>query len=653
MLGRLSPPPTAFQLDILHFLAAPTPETLAQHGGGARGFLSMQHAALVVASNRDPTLYEYGAKPCSNKSIYVTIHSGAKSVTPEQYMDAVGALQPDLFVTMCDEVTADAPPKKAQLSVDRTVKWLDACLELRQTRGLAAGALAAIAGAGSVADRARCAEAAASREGVAGFALCGFGTGEAPGEAQRGALLAAAIGKLPWQRRSTSRGGRPPGKRKHVSTSCKGMVPKGSVLNFFTLGTPKAVPLPAQQLQQQQQQPAQEQQQRAPQLLAELLVLAEARAGRGGRSGRAIKRHTSLMVTWEELLAALQPDGGMPGKELRGKYEAWSFLEKISGVDTHHALNGSFGKQGWLRRERIPGNWHMGEIHATGQRFRGGGGHMRRLSDETLTIWLKKVKMLFHQKLLLEATPGDPNTIADKRPGKMSLVPNTVHASKPRFISGVCSPSEVLDAVGHGVDVFDNGYVAAATASGCALSFPLRPPQPPAEGHVDGDGAGAATSSTAAVSNGGEQQAGASESKLNLWSVAYRLDKGPLVPGCACFACARHSRAYVHHLLQVHEMLAEILLEMHNTHHYHAFMAEVRGAIECGTFESYRVWFRSQAGDVGGVRADTPPAQEPVRTVRAGWKGPGSDAHAAREQGAEEGGDGGSAPGAKKPRLQE
>ncbi|KAG1662842.1 hypothetical protein FOA52_010633 [Chlamydomonas sp. UWO 241] len=76
-----------------------------------------------------------------------------------------------------------------------------------------------------------------------------------------------------------------------------------------------------QQSAQEQQQPAQEQQQQAPQLLAQLLVLAEARAGRDGRSGRAIMRHTSLTVTWEELLAVLQPDGGMPGKELRGRYE--------------------------------------------------------------------------------------------------------------------------------------------------------------------------------------------------------------------------------------------------------------------------------------------------------------------------------------------
>lgn len=57
---------------------------------------------------------------------------------------------------------------------------------------------------------------------------------------------------------------------------------------------------------------------------------------------------------------------------------------------------------------------------------------------------------------------------------------------------------------------------------------------------------------------------------------AIRLDKGPLLPGCGCFACARHSRAYVHHLLNAHEMLGEVLLEAHNTSHMNGF-CQVRG----------------------------------------------------------------------------
>jgi hypothetical protein len=59
----------------------------------------------VFASNRDPTLTEYlGTKPASNKHAYVTIHSGAMTVPPEKYMEAIRLLQPDMFVALADEV---------------------------------------------------------------------------------------------------------------------------------------------------------------------------------------------------------------------------------------------------------------------------------------------------------------------------------------------------------------------------------------------------------------------------------------------------------------------------------------------------------------------------------------------------------------------
>jgi hypothetical protein len=59
----------------------------------------------VFASNRDPALTEYlGSKPASNKHAYVTIHSGALTVPPEKYMEAIRLLQPDMFVALADEV---------------------------------------------------------------------------------------------------------------------------------------------------------------------------------------------------------------------------------------------------------------------------------------------------------------------------------------------------------------------------------------------------------------------------------------------------------------------------------------------------------------------------------------------------------------------
>lgn len=77
------------------------------------------------------------------------------------------------------------------------LQWLAACLALQsaQPKLAPAGALAAVGGGAIPALRAQSATVAAQEKGVAGFALCGFGTGEPP--EQRPALLAAAVDQLP------------------------------------------------------------------------------------------------------------------------------------------------------------------------------------------------------------------------------------------------------------------------------------------------------------------------------------------------------------------------------------------------------------------------------------------------------------------------
>jgi queuine tRNA-ribosyltransferase len=56
---------------------------------------------------------------------------------------------------------------------------------------------------------------------------------------------------------------------------------------------------------------------------------------------------------------------------------------------------------------------------------------------------------------------------------------------------------------------------------------------------------------------------------------------------CSCDTCRRFSRSYLHHLFKCKEPLGPRLLSMHNLHHYHQLMREVRSAIEVGTFASY------------------------------------------------------------------
>lgn len=127
-------------------------------------------------------------------------------------------------------------------------------------------------------------------------------------------------------------------------------------------------------------------------------------------------------------------------------------------------------------------------------------------------------------------------------------------------------PEEVLDAVARGVDLVEGSYPLAATQAGWALSFEVNPPE--AAGQAGPD----------APVNG----------VVNLWSREYAEDGRPLVEGCTCFACSGYTRAYVHHLLETHEMLAAVLLELHNTHHWWRFMAAIREAIVGGRFEMYK-----------------------------------------------------------------
>ncbi|KAK0576025.1 hypothetical protein LWI29_010809 [Acer saccharum] len=74
-----------------------------------------------------------------------------------------------------------------------------------------------------------------------------------------------------------------------------------------------------------------------------------------------------------------------------------------------------------------------------------------------------------------------------------------------------------------------------------------------------------------------------------------RKDKTPIVQGCSCYTCQNHTKAYINHLLNVHEMLAQILLEIHNTYHYLGFFRSIKYAIKANSKNFRTYLFR--AGD--------------------------------------------------------
>jgi queuine tRNA-ribosyltransferase len=119
----------------------------------------------------------------------------------------------------------------------------------------------------------------------------------------------------------------------------------------------------------------------------------------------------------------------------------------------------------------------------------------------------------------------------------------------PRYLMGVGTPEDLIEAVARGVDMFD-----------CVL--PTR--------------------------NGRTGQAFTSRGKLNIKNAQWAKDQRPLDESCNCSVCRRHSRSYLRHLYLSGEMLASILLTHHNLAFFLDTMRGVRQSIRSGDFPKFR-----------------------------------------------------------------
>lgn len=145
----------------------------------------------------------------------------------------------------------------------------------------------------------------------------------------------------------------------------------------------------------------------------------------------------------------------------------------------------------------------------------------------------------------------------------------------PRLLSGIGEPLHVLDAVSRGIDAFVSPYPATLTKDGSALIFWLE------EDTVDG-------------SDERELERERSGSLLHLREPRFQKDSKPLLAGCDCFACKHYTRAYLHHLLNVREILGDILLYLHNLEQYYRFFRVIRREIKCGRFDEFAAKFRAK-----------------------------------------------------------
>ncbi|XP_033623968.1 queuine tRNA-ribosyltransferase accessory subunit 2 isoform X1 [Fukomys damarensis] len=197
---------------------------------------------------------------------------------------------------------------------------------------------------------------------------------------------------------------------------------------------------------------------------------------------------------------------------------------------------------------------------------------------------------------LLDGFQGNPTTL-ETRLQLLSLVTAELPEDKPRLICGVSRPDEVLECIERGVDLFESFFPYLVTERGCALTFSFDYQPNPEETLLQQNGIQEEIKYEDQVkkikTTGCSQKMTSFE--INLKEKKYREDFSPLVKECSCYCCKNHTRAYIHHLLVTNELLARVLLMMHNFEHYFGFFHSIREALKCDRLAQLKELIHRQA----------------------------------------------------------
>ena len=120
--------------------------------------------------------------------------------------------------------------------------------------------------------------------------------------------------------------------------------------------------------------------------------------------------------------------------------------------------------------------------------------------------------------------------------------------NKPRYLMGVGTPSDILGAVKSGIDMFDCVMPTRSGRTGLAFTW---------------------------------------EGKVNLRNSKYQNDKSPLDKNVTIRNLNVYSKSYLNHLIKTNEILASMLISLHNVNFYQQFMLEIRKEIKKGTFNKF------------------------------------------------------------------
>ncbi len=127
---------------------------------------------------------------------------------------------------------------------------------------------------------------------------------------------------------------------------------------------------------------------------------------------------------------------------------------------------------------------------------------------------------------------------------------------RPRYLMGVGTPIDLLEAVHRGVDMFDCIMPSSLAQQGTAFTH---------------------------------------KGLMRFRRSVYKFEDKPLDANCSCETCQKYSRAYIHHLVKAKEGLGWHLLARHNLHFYQELMRQMRGHILAGTFATY---YQAKRGDL-------------------------------------------------------
>ncbi|KAG8136778.1 hypothetical protein E2320_005335 [Naja naja] len=181
---------------------------------------------------------------------------------------------------------------------------------------------------------------------------------------------------------------------------------------------------------------------------------------------------------------------------------------------------------------------------------------------------------------LLDAFQGNNMTKETKLELLTSVIAE-LPEDKPRLIHGIGKPDEVLECIKRGIDIFDSCFPYQVTERYCALSFNYDYQLNAETADIKEDGKTEVRKDDEKTNDETCSEAQEMTSfEIHLKEIKYQDDFNPIVNGCSCYCCQNHSRAYIHHLIMTKELLAYVLLMMHNFQHYFSFFSSIRNALK-------------------------------------------------------------------------